>query len=155
MSVKEFYQWDNKNIGISVDFDPKIFDSASNLIQKNTPQEKVLILSKYSSLLYYISNKNSYFDTFDFMNDLVRSDQIHEYKNIINSVQPEFIYVDHNYNSMLTSNIIINDTAPKYIQNESIWYYFRLLNLVKFTEEILKNYKIYETSDLIDVYVKK
>lgn len=156
-SLKDFtvsspYFWSNNKINALVNFNPSIFNNSANLIEVSIPSNKVLIVSIYADLLYYLSNKVPPGSIVDLNNDIT---EIKQFDLISNNFNDDYIVVDNQYKSFLCNSIIIDSKYDTYLHNESYWNYQRRLSLAAFIDQILKsNYSIYKSNGLISIYKK-
>ena len=146
------YFWSDNKINALVNFNPSIFNSSATLIEENIPSNKILIVSIYADLLYYLTNKVPPSSLVDLNNDITENKQFHM---ISSNFTDDYIVVDNQYKSFLCNSIIIDSKYSAYLHNESYWNYQRRLSLAKFIDETIKsNYSIYRSNSLISIYKK-
>lgn len=151
-SISTPYFWSNNKINSLVNFNPSIFNNSATLIEEYVPSNKVLIVSIYADLLYYLTNKVPPSSLVDLNNDITENKQ---FDMISSNFTDNYIVVDNQYKSFLCNSIIIDSKYSAYLHNESYWNYQRRLSLAKFIDEIIKsNYSIYKSNTLISIYKK-
>ncbi len=152
-TVHKTYVWDFERARFTSTMDPKYFQDAVTLINKYTPQNDIFILSKYDSIIPFLSHKYSAMPYFDVSNFLVTQKEINDCIAAVKDAKPGYLYVDTDISRNLNTDII-HENVPVigYLHNESVWRVHRLRLLKDIYNAIRDDYHLVEKGYLISVY---
>lgn len=129
------------------DDDGKNFELAADKIKQLTKRDKeVVIISRYSALLFLMSGKTSLINHPNIENDIYSIEELNEAVDKVKTIKPKYIfYHSPEYNQWHPNPNFISIRSP----SDDQWYF----NTMKvFWEKIKKDYTLKENSGVVDVY---
>jgi len=150
------YEWKFDTAEFTSTMNPKYFINSVNLINKYEGQKGIYIISKYDSIIPFLSQKYSAMPYFDVSFFLITKKEIDECINTIRNEKPQYLFVDTDIDRNLNTDIISKNVPfLGYLHDESVWRVQRLNLLKDIFAAVRNDYRPVEKGYLITVYRKK
>jgi hypothetical protein len=150
------YDWSFDKMRIKTTMPPLYFADSLDLIQEYSPEPGIYIISKYDSILPFLSNRYSRMPFFELSYYLVTPKETRECIDLIKREKPKYLYVDTDIERHFNVDII-DKNAPRlgYLHIESVWRVQRLNLLKEIFMAVRDDYYPVEEGSLITVYRRK
>ncbi len=154
----QHYFWDFKNAQFTTDMDPKPFKNAQALIQKYEKNPNVYMISKYDSVLYWLSD---HYSALPYGTLAIAMPTTHEQAIVVDKIKHAtscYLFVDTDIYSSHFGDVRVNNWDPlalKPVMNfrnydiASVMIYYGLANLF---DLVKGDYHLVEQGDLVTVY---
>jgi len=100
------HSWNSPRTGFISTMNPEIFQDSIELINKYSRNKGIYIISKYDIFLPFIAGKFSEMPFFDMQWNMIGHKDFEKVVNYLNEKRPEHIFIDSDFQRMLTSDII-------------------------------------------------
>jgi hypothetical protein len=150
------YDWVFEKMRIKSTMPPQFFSNSRDLIHKYSSDSGIYIISKYDSVLPFLSDRYSRMPFFELSYFLVTPKEIRECIYLLEKDKPEYLYVDTDIDRHFNVDIISpNVPVLGYLHEESVWRVQRLNLLKEIFNAVRNNYEPVEEGSLITVYRRK